>query len=86
VDLHYFRKLEPDPHKIQSSGVVEALKWSHGGPWTTLTIYKWRLKMELWKICRLVVADSHLFDEKHDPDPHQPDSNPQDFNPSKLVV
>jgi hypothetical protein len=33
-------------------------KWSHGLPWT--------LKMEAWKVCRLVVANLHDFD--HDPD------------------
>jgi hypothetical protein len=29
----------------------------------TLTIDVWRLKMEAWRVCRPVVADSHHFDE-----------------------
>ncbi len=31
----------------------------------------WSLKMEPWMVCEPVVADSHLWDEKQDPDPHQ---------------
>ncbi len=30
----------------------------------------WRLKMEPWRVYRPVVADSHHFEEKLDPDPH----------------
>ncbi len=30
-----------------------------------------RLKMESWRVCRPVVADSHRFDEEQDPDPHE---------------
>jgi hypothetical protein len=30
----------------------------------------WRLKMETWRVCRPVVANSYQhFDEKQDPDP-----------------
>jgi hypothetical protein len=29
----------------------------------------WRIKMEPWRVCRTVVADSHHFDEEQDPDP-----------------
>jgi hypothetical protein len=28
------------------------------------------LKMELWRVCSPVVADSHYFEEELDPDPH----------------
>jgi hypothetical protein len=35
------------------------------------TMGAWRLKVEPWRgVCRLVVADSHNFDEKQDPDPN----------------
>jgi hypothetical protein len=46
-------------------------KWSHGRP-GTLTMEAWRLKMELCRVHRPVVADSHHFDEdeKQDPNPH----------------
>jgi hypothetical protein len=27
------------------------------------------LKMEYWRVCRPVVADTHHFDEEKDPDP-----------------
>ncbi len=36
----------------------------------TLTMEAWRLKMEAWRVYRIVVADSHHFDEELDPDPH----------------
>ncbi len=39
--------------------------WSHGGLWK----YKMRLKMEPWKVCIQVVADSHNIDEEQDPEP-----------------
>jgi hypothetical protein len=29
----------------------------------------WRFKMKPRRVCRAVVADSHHFDEKQDPDP-----------------
>jgi hypothetical protein len=29
----------------------------------------WRLKMELWKVWRPVVANSHHLDEEQDPEP-----------------
>jgi hypothetical protein len=45
-------------------------KWSPGGPWMR-TMEVWRLKMEPLMFCRLVVADSHHFDEEQDPDPDQ---------------
>jgi hypothetical protein len=35
-----------------------------------LRIEAWRLKMETWRLCRPVVADSHNLDEEQDPDPH----------------
>jgi hypothetical protein len=28
-----------------------------------------RLKMETWRVCRQVIADSHHLDEEQDPDP-----------------
>jgi hypothetical protein len=28
----------------------------------------WRLKKDPWRVCRLVVADLHLFDEEQDPE------------------
>jgi hypothetical protein len=34
------------------------------------TMEAWRLKIEPWRVCSPVVADSHHFDEKQDPDPH----------------
>jgi hypothetical protein len=30
----------------------------------------WRFKMEPWRLCKPVVADSDPFDEEQDPDPH----------------
>jgi hypothetical protein len=44
-------------------------------PWVAVEAHKFtmeafRLKMELWKIFRPVVADSHHFDKEKDPDPH----------------
>jgi hypothetical protein len=36
----------------------------HGGS-------QWRLEIEPWRVCRLVVADLHHFDEEQDPDPGQ---------------
>jgi hypothetical protein len=45
-------------------------KSNRGGPWT-LKMEAWSLKMEPWMVCEPVVADSHLWDEKQDPDPHQ---------------
>jgi hypothetical protein len=30
-----------------------------------------KFKMEHWSVCRLLVADSHHFDEGQDPDPYQ---------------
>jgi hypothetical protein len=38
----------------------------------------WRLKMEPWRVCRQVVADSHHFVEEQDPDPHQSEKSDQD--------
>jgi hypothetical protein len=29
----------------------------------------WRLIMELWRVCKPVVVDSHHFDEEQDSDP-----------------
>jgi hypothetical protein len=29
----------------------------------------WRFKMEPWRVCRPVVAESHHFEEEKDPDP-----------------
>ncbi len=39
-------------------------KWSCGGPWTP--------KMEAWRVCRPVAANSHHLNEEQDPDanPH----------------
>ncbi len=36
-----------------------------------LTMEAWRLKIEPWRVCKQVVADSHHFDEEQDLDPHQ---------------
>ncbi len=50
---------------------VESLrgsKSSRGGPWT-LTMEAWKLKIEPWRVCRPLVADSYHFDEELDPDP-----------------
>jgi hypothetical protein len=46
-------------------------KWRLGGPWM-LTMEARRLKMEPWRVCRPVAADSYYFDEEQDPDldPH----------------
>jgi hypothetical protein len=38
-------------------------KWSLGGLWT-ITVEAWRLKMEPWRVCRPVVANSHHIDEE----------------------
>jgi hypothetical protein len=35
-----------------------------------LTIEAWRLKMEPWSVCKLVVGDSHHFDEEQEQDPN----------------
>jgi hypothetical protein len=35
-----------------------------------LTTEAWRLKMELWRVYRPVVADFHHFEEELDPEPH----------------
>jgi hypothetical protein len=35
-----------------------------------LTIEAWKLKMEPWRVCRPVIANSHHFDEEQDTDPH----------------
>jgi hypothetical protein len=35
-----------------------------------LKMEAWRLKMEPWRVCGLVVADSHHFEKELDPDPH----------------
>jgi hypothetical protein len=40
-----------------------------------------RLKMELWRVCRPVVADSHDFDEEQDPDPDPHKSDKTDPDP-----
>ncbi len=72
-----FWKLDPDPHWSEKldldplSGFrsFRCVKLSGGGSWT-LTMEAWRLKIEPWRVCSPVVADSHLFDEKQDPDPH----------------
>jgi hypothetical protein len=42
-----------------------------------------RLRMEPWRVCKLVVADSHLFDEEQDPDPHLSDKS--DPYPHKVM-
>jgi hypothetical protein len=40
-----------------------------------LTMDAWRLRMEPWRVCRPVAADSHSMDEEQvpdpDPDPYQ---------------
>jgi hypothetical protein len=46
-------------------------KWSQG-VLKTITMEAWRLKMEMWRVCRPMVADSHHFDEEQDADP-EPD-------------
>jgi hypothetical protein len=50
---------------------IQELKRLKIEPWKTVTVgaHKgaWRLKMETWRVCRPVVADSHHFDEQ-DPD------------------
>jgi hypothetical protein len=33
--------------------------------------------MEPWRVCRLVVADSHPFAEELDPDPYSSDADPR---------
>ncbi len=47
--------------------------------------------MEPWRVCRPVVADSHDFDEKPDPDPHQsemsdPDPCQRDADPQHYIL
>jgi hypothetical protein len=37
----------------------------------TLTMEARMLKMEPWRVCRPVVAESYNFDEEQDPDSHQ---------------
>jgi hypothetical protein len=38
-----------------------------------LTVEAWRLKMERWRVCRIVVTDLHHFYEDQDPDLHDSD-------------
>ncbi len=40
-----------------------------GGP-LTLKVETLRLRMKAWRICRLVVADSHHLHEEQDSDPN----------------
>ncbi len=37
------------------------------------------VKMEPWRVCRSVVADSHHLDEEQDPDPHMHESEKRDL-------
>jgi hypothetical protein len=41
----------------------------------------WRIKMEPWRFCRPIVADSHRFDEVQDPDPDPQKSEKLDPDP-----
>jgi hypothetical protein len=58
-----------NPHWDCTIFMKNVSDFPHRGPWT-LTVEAWRLKMEPWRVCRPVVADSHHFDEEQDPDPH----------------
>ncbi len=68
MDPYQRKKQDPHQHQSQNSGVVEAKKWSHGGPWT-LAMEARRIKME--RIPRPEVGDSHHIDGKQNPDPDQ---------------
>jgi hypothetical protein len=66
--------------RIRTKVKIRSFKGSKlrlGGPWTH-TVEAWRLKMEPWKFFSPVVAGSHHFDEKQDPDPdpHKLDPDP----------
>ncbi len=43
-----------------------------------LTLVSWRFTMEVWRVCRPVIADLHHFDEEPDPDPHQSEKRDTD--------
>jgi hypothetical protein len=60
-------KLDPDPHKSQNTGVLEA----HNRAVEAVEAHSegWRLKMELWMVFRPLVADSHHIDEEQNPNP-----------------
>ncbi len=51
-------KLDPD---------FKGGKWSCVGP-RTITMEAWRLKMEPWRVCRPIFADSQHFDDEQDPE------------------
>jgi hypothetical protein len=63
-DPHQSKNLNPDPYSLFRS--FRGFKWSRGELKT--------LKMEPWRTCRPVIADSHHFDQELIPDPriHNP--------------
>ncbi len=72
------------------SGSRSELEWKAGSGSiraSRLKIYAWRLKMEVWRVCRPVVADSHQLDEEQDPDPHWNEKlDPDPHKSEKLVT
>ncbi len=90
ANSHYFRKLDPDPHKSKKLnpekhqskkfGNFRGSKQISGEPWK-LTVEAWRLKMDPWRVYRLVVTNSHHFDEEQDPDPNMHLSEKLDTDP-----
>jgi hypothetical protein len=68
IRIRIERKAEPGSALKSKFRSFRGTKYRRGGPWT-LTMVARRLKMELWRVYRPVVADSHHFDEEQDPDP-----------------
>jgi hypothetical protein len=67
-DPHQHQKVNRDTHQSQNLGAVEVQNEPILGP-STLTLEAWRLKMELWRVYRQVIAGSRHSDEEQDPDP-----------------
>jgi hypothetical protein len=85
VNPHYFGNLDSDLHVLKSKfRSFKGSKWSLGGPWTHI-LEAWRLKMELWMVCRTVVADSHHCDEVQDPGPHLSEESDPDSHLSEKM-
>ncbi len=77
---HFGKSGSASKSKFKSWG---GSKLSLGGPWT-LTVESWRLKLEPWRVCKPMVADSHHFEMQYsDPDSHQSDKSDPDSHQNK---
>ncbi len=66
-DPYQHQKVNRDTHQSQNSGAVEVQNEPILGS-STLTLEAWRLKMELWMVCRQIAGSRHS-DKERDPDP-----------------